>query len=41
MENRDSDIRMSDIIAEESAVKEYESTPLKNNVSGFTSGEKG
>lgn len=27
MENRDSDIRRSDIIAEEASVREYESTP--------------
>lgn len=27
MENRDSDVRRSDIIAEEASVREYESTP--------------
>jgi hypothetical protein len=27
MENRDSDIRRSDVIAEEASIREYESTP--------------
>jgi hypothetical protein len=29
MENRESDVRRSDIIAEEASVREYESTPNK------------
>ena len=47
MENRDSDIRRSDVIAEEASIREYESTPntrklqtLEEN-SLFSSEEKG